>query len=221
MSAQVPDYLMKYKRPPEEILDGRVLPPAFPKGGKRPNRTREVSKYMIRKYLTPESLEYAIDLYFESLFNEEGKQIRPATVPGLAVALGFSSTESLFQYARNEEFEHVMGRALLLIETDLNELLLQGGAATPGAKFNLMAKFGWKEKVEQTSDISGGSLAELVKALQGKVLRPKLNIQPDEVIEDAEYETETEEVCERGTQLPTSDEYAEDAEMQDDIEDLL
>lgn len=221
MNPPVPDYLMKYKKSPEEILEGRVLPPVFPKGGKRPNRTREVSKYMSRKYLTAESLQYAVDLYFESLFDEEGKQIKRPTIPGLAVALGFSSTESLFQYAKNEEFEHVMGRALLLIETDLNELLLQGGATTPGAKFNLSAKFGWTEKVEQTNNISGGSLAELVQALQGKVLRPRMNIQPDEIIEDAEYEDETEAVSEREVQLPTSAEYAEDAEMQDDIEDLL
>jgi len=221
MNELVPEYLLKYKRSPEEILNGRVLPPLFPPGAKRPSRTRESKTMVTRRYQSPEAMQYAIDLYFESLIDEEGRQKKWPTVAGLVLALGFASRSDLNNYADKDGFKFIIDRVMTRIESYKNDLLLQGGSTTQAARFDLIYNHGWKEKVEHDVNVSSGSLAELVQALQGKVLRPVITLQEDEDIEDAEYVDEAEEAGERLPQQLSSDEYAEEGEIIDDIEDLI
>jgi hypothetical protein len=70
-------------------------------------------------------------------------------------------------------------------------LLLRGGTTTQAAIFDLKNNHKWADKTETTTThVPGGSLAELVQALQGKVLRPSL-MRPEEEIVDGEFTEET------------------------------
>jgi hypothetical protein len=238
MQDETPEYLKKYKKDPLDILGERVLPPTYPKGvkiKKLSNIAGTINKGRPAKYPCAEALQYAVDLYFERFDrtiprDEEWHKRYPSTyptVPGLVYALGLASKDELKRQAqRDEGFKFVVEEAFTRIETVKNDLLLQGGSTTTGAMHDLVNHHGWTTKVEQNTTVNAGSdLAALVQALQGKVLRPVLPINDDEEIEDAEYaETETyaEEVDEETIQsFPTSEEYAEDGEITDDIEDLL
>jgi len=235
MNDETPDYLKQYKKHPQEILGDRVLPPAYPEGFKTKNKGTGLSnRGRPTKFPCPEAMQYSVDLYFEQFDqtierDAEWHKAHPSTyptVPGLAYALGFAGRDELRrQSLRGEDFAHVVERALTRIEVVKNDLLLRGGATTTGAMHDLVNNHGWTTKVEQNTTVSaGGELAALVQALQGKVLRPVLPIREDEEIEEAEYETETyaEEVDEEATQsFPNPEEYAEDGEIEDDIEDLL
>jgi len=234
MNDETPDYLKQYKKHPQEILGDRVLPPAYPEGYKTKKMSTLSNKGRPTKYPCAEAMQYAIDLYLERFDqtierDAEWHKAFPSTyptVPGLAYALGFSRKDEFQrQSARGEDFAAVIGQAMLKIEEVKNDLLLKGGNTTTGAMHDLTNHHGWTTKVEQNTTIgAGGDLAALVQALQGKVLRPVLPIREDEEIEEAEYETETyaEEVDEETTQtFPNTEEYAEDGELEDDIEDLL
>ena len=234
MRDETPDYLKQYKKHPQEILGDRVLPPAYPEGDKTKKMSTLSNKGRPTKYPCAEAMQYAVDLYFQQFDptierDAEWSKAHPSTyptVPGLAYALGFSRKDELKrQELRGDDYADVIGRAMLRIEEVKNDLLLRGGSTTTGAMHDLSNHHGWSTKVEQNTTIgAGGELAALVQALQGKVLRPVLPIHEDEEIEEAEYETETyaEEVDEETTQtFPNTEEYAEDGELEDDIEDLL
>lgn len=233
MQDETPEYLRQYKKHPQEILGERVLPPTYPEGYKF-KKMSTMLKGRPSQYPCAEAMQYAVDLYFEQFDpsierDAEWYKAHPSqypTVPGLVYALGFSRKDELKrQAARGEDFAYVIDRALTNIETVKNDLLLRGGNTTTGAMHDLVNHHGWTTKVEQNTTVSaGGELAALVQALQGKVLRPVLPIRDDEEIEEADYETETyaEEVDEETTQsFPHTEEYAEDGEIEDDIEDLL
>ena len=221
MTTEVPDYLMKYKRTPEEILDGRVLPPVFPKGAKKPVRTKATQHMIARKYSSPEAMRYAIDLYFESLFkiDEDGVLHRQKwpTIPGLVLALGFDSRTTLDRYREKPEFKQLVDWAYTRVEEQKNDLLLQGGSTTTAALADLKWHHKWSDRVEHNVAVSEDSLTALVQALQGNVLRPVLNVQQED-IEDAEIVEEAEEYL---PQPISPEEYIEDGEIVDDLEDLI
>ena len=238
MQNDIPDYLKQYKKDPLDILDGRVLPPAYPKGEKIKKLSHiagTINKGRPAKYPCAEALQYAVDLYMERFDrtiprDEEWRKRYPSTyptIPALVYALGFASKDELKRQAnRDEGFEFVVKQAFTRIEEFKNDLLLQGGGTTTGAMHDLVNHHGWTTKVEQNTTVNAGSdLAALVQALQGKVLRPVLPIYDDEEIEEADYEEAeayAEAVDEDTTQsFPTSEEYAEDGEIEDDLEDLL
>jgi len=234
MQNETPDFLLQYKKTPGEILGERVLPPTYPEGFKTKKGSTLAGKGRPAKYPCAEALQYAIDLYFERFDrtierDADWHKTYPSTyptVPGLAFALGFSRKDEFQrQSARGEDFAAVIGQAMLKLEEVKNDLLLNGGSTTTAAMHDLVNHHGWTTKVEQNTTVSaGGDLAALVQALQGKVLRPVLPIRENEEIEEAEYEVEdyAEEVDEESTQtFPHPEEYAEDAQLEDNIEDLL
>ena len=218
-----PISLRQYRRSPEEILNGRVLPPLYPKD--KPRGQRGMFKVgRLPKYESPEALQYAIDLYFEGFKAQDPDNPVQPTVPGLAFALGFSNKANLKRYGdRSDAFRYVIDRAYTRIETMRNEQLLKGGSTTAGTQFDLVNHHGWTNKVEQTVNADQDTLKALVQSMQGRVLRPVLPIKEDEVIEDAEIEevseeveTETayaEEVTEKFYPMYPRGEYAEDAEI--------
>ena len=138
------------------------------------------------RYRTAEAMEYAINLYFAKK-TEEG---RPFTMAGLALSIGFRSAKTLKDYEeRGEDYASVIEIARSRVEEWKNELLLEGGRATNGVIFDLKNNHGWTDRVEtKTTHEVGGTLADLVLALQGKVLRPNLINQPDDEIEGVFFE---------------------------------
>lgn len=97
-----------------------------------------------RKYKSPEEMQSSIDRYFA------GQGIK--TICGLAIALGFSTRQSLLDYeGYSKEFLDTIKKAKLRIEagyeTDLRS------KHTTGAIFALK-NFGWTDKREYQHDIT-------------------------------------------------------------------
>jgi hypothetical protein len=209
--ADLPDYLQKYQKSPEEILGKRLLPPPGPTG-----RSLGAGS---RKFASAEALQYSIDLYFQrcEVEDEEGNREEP-TVPDMIYAIGLSSKAALKKYREyGEDYEQVIDRALLRMEGKRNRQLLKGGNTTPGVIFDLKNHHGWAEKSESTTTVvPGGSLAELLKSLDGRVHRPAIENAAYEQAEEIDFE----EVAENASpQMPNRDEYAEPVQFEDD-EDL-
>lgn len=89
-------------------------------------------------YDNPEELIKNAEAYFAKCVEEE----RAITSSGLALALGFSSRSSLFEYKQKEGFSVPVKKALLRIEQSYEEKLSSG--ACTGSIFALK-NFGWKD----------------------------------------------------------------------------
>ena len=109
-----------------------------------------------RKYKDAQTMQSRIELYFEDCERRE----RPATIAGLAYALGFLSTETLTEYEGYEkEFSETIKRARLRIEQEKSERLLDKRLFTPGVQFDLKVNHGWKETVHVDQTSSDGSMS--------------------------------------------------------------
>ena len=98
------------------------------------------------KYPTPELLQEAVDLYFESLVQvdeETGETLRtPPTVSGLAYALDME-TETVRAYGEKDKFSAIIKRAKQQVEIALEGRLY--GTAPTGAIFNLKCNFNYRD----------------------------------------------------------------------------
>jgi len=109
-----------------------------------------------RHYKTPEEFEAKIYEYQEHC--EKANQ--PVTWTGLALFMGFSSRQSIDEYANYDGFSDCVKKAKTFIEWHY-EMRLCGDRPT-GAIFALK-NFGWKDKseLEQTLTVTDGeTLAE-------------------------------------------------------------
>lgn len=97
------------------------------------------------KYKSPEDLYQRIVQYYEGL----GEQ-RP-TITGLCLHLGFASKQSLYDYAKKEEFRFLINRALLIIEEGYEQMLF---GPNPRAAIFALKNMGWTDKVEKTTNIN-------------------------------------------------------------------
>ena len=122
-------------------------------------------------YNTPEEMQEIIDKYFEDckgrmLLDGEGNfikdkygfplyvEVKPPTITGLALALGFTSRQALLNYQAKEDFVDTIMRAKARVECYAEERLFDKDGAN-GAKFSLANNFeGWKEKKEIEADVN-------------------------------------------------------------------
>ena len=88
------------------------------------------------KYETPESMQRAIDAYFD-----EEEQI---TVTGLAMALDLTR-QGLIEYEAKDQFSDTVKKAKQRIQAHVESVLMYGRNQT-GAIFNLKNNFGWQDK---------------------------------------------------------------------------
>ena len=123
------------------------------------------------KYKTAKEIQEKIDKYFEEcegelLLDENDmplrdkyglpiyKGVRPPTITGLALALGFTSRQALLNYQAKKEFVDTIMRAKTKVECYAEERLFDKDGAN-GAKFSLANNFeGWKEKKEIEADVN-------------------------------------------------------------------
>ena len=114
-------------------------------------------------YKTAEEMQEKIDEYFKScegtvltddngdvLTDKRGNVVvvgkRPPTITGLALALGFTSRQSLLNYQAKKKFMDTITRAKARVEMYTEERLFDKDGAS-GAKFSLENNFkGWKEE---------------------------------------------------------------------------
>lgn len=117
------------------------------------------------RYESVEQLEEKIEAYFESckgellrdkdgriVFNQkDGTPIwvgrRTPTIPGLALALGFSSKQSLYDYKAKKEFLDSISRAQTRVEQYTAERLFDRDSQR-GAQFALEYGFRYKRDAE-------------------------------------------------------------------------
>lgn len=85
-----------------------------------------------------------IDQYFADCEADE----RPATVAGLAYALGFTDRHAISEYADKPEFSATVKRAKLRIEMKRSEDLVKGTGNVTGMIFDLKNNYDWKDKQE-------------------------------------------------------------------------
>lgn len=95
-----------------------------------------------RVFDSADEMQAAIDGYFSLLKETKGK----STVTGLALALGFESRQSIYDYKESGEFSYIIKRALLQVENGYEERLSENNVT--GAIFALK-NMGWKDKTEQ------------------------------------------------------------------------
>lgn len=111
-------------------------------------------------YDTPDSLQIAIDAYFEGIKGEfhfeadesdEAKDIKvwdkspePATITGLCLSLGFESRQSFHDYAKNLEFSYTIKKARLRVE-NAYEIALNY-SRLPTAQIFALKNLGWEDK---------------------------------------------------------------------------
>ena len=121
-------------------------------------------------YKNKEEIQKKIDAYFEEckgtpLYNADGEPVldksgnpimvgvRPLTITGLALALGFNSRQALLNYQGREEFNYTITRAKARVEAYAEERLFDKDGAN-GAKFSLANNFeGWREKQTIEADV--------------------------------------------------------------------
>lgn len=104
-----------------------------------------------REYNNPEDMWNEAVEYFQSTMQKNGKY--QPTIEGLTFALGFSSRQSLINYAqRDEVFLDVVNRAKTFIKSCYEKQLY--GFAWAGAAFALknIGKEDWKDEVTEHSD---------------------------------------------------------------------
>ena len=112
------------------------------------------------KYQSPEDMQRVIDDYFERcagrlLMDENGQPIlnkfgapvyvdqHPPTVTGLALALGFSSRQTLLNYQARPAFMDTVTRAKSRCEAYAEERLYDRDGSR-GAQFSLEHNFNWR-----------------------------------------------------------------------------
>jgi valyl-tRNA synthetase len=119
-------------------------------------------------FKTPEQMQKKIDEYFDKICgieffkdDETGKiqldnnkkpiilSIKPPTVTGLALHLGFSDRHSLYDYEKRKDdkeiFAHIIKRARTRVENYLEEKTTTEGKA---GQIFLMKNHGWTDKQE-------------------------------------------------------------------------
>lgn len=97
------------------------------------------------KFKTPQELDEAIDKYFASCYDTEGKIIKAITYTGLAIALG-TTRQTLLDYREKDEFTDSVTRAKAKCE-EFAESQLFIGKNPSGAQFALTNNYdGWAAK---------------------------------------------------------------------------
>jgi hypothetical protein len=88
-------------------------------------------------YSSPEEMQTVLDLFFAT-------ETKP-TITGVAIALGFESRQSFYDYEEKPEFTYIIKKARLRVENGYEKQLYEG--APTGAIFALK-NMGWKDKSE-------------------------------------------------------------------------
>ena len=105
-------------------------------------------------FSTPEEMESKACEYFESLITEsdDGFYVKPSTITGVALFLGFNSRQGFYEYSKRPVFSDIVTRIQLAVENSY-EKNLNSKFAT-GATFALK-NMGWKDKQEIDNKLSG------------------------------------------------------------------
>jgi hypothetical protein len=129
-------------------------------------------------FSSPEEMQKQIEDYLHNcpdvltIVTKDGDKIElpKLTSSGLAYHIGFASRQSLYDYAKKDEYSYTIKRAMLFIEKEYEMKLGTGNAA--GIIFALK-NFGWKDQTEivqkteaDLSDLTDDELDEQIQKLE-------------------------------------------------------
>jgi len=100
------------------------------------------------KYKSVELFQKKIDEYFDSIM-KDGEYLRPPTVSGMAIYLGFVDRRSMYHYRDKDEFYHPVKRAIGMVEA-YNEEQTAKGSRCAGNIF-ILKNFDWTDRQEITN----------------------------------------------------------------------
>lgn len=112
-----------------------------------------------RIYATPEECEVEIMSFFEMCVE---KKVDP-TITGLALFLGFTSRNMLYEYREREEFSGIIKRAMLAVECSYEQSLhtfKYGGAVFA------LKNMGWKDQSHTDLTTNGKALGKEIDLTQ-------------------------------------------------------
>lgn len=135
------------------------------------------------KFKSPEEMQKKIDDYFTQcegkvLTDDEGNAVldkygnpvvvgaKPKTITGLALALGFTSRQSLLNYQAKPKFLDTIMRAKLRCEEYANCRLYDRDGAR-GAQFDLTVNYHWNEKVSEKPETENNLFEAIKESAQG------------------------------------------------------
>lgn len=127
-----------------------LFPAPNPVGQPRTIPTVEILNYKIDKYfescLKRDWVEKLNPVTKEMYIEEEVKQIKPYTITGLAIALGFLSREALLYYETiDQEYLGAVKKAKMRCQGYAEEQLYRPQQVA-GVIFNLKNNYGWQDK---------------------------------------------------------------------------
>jgi hypothetical protein len=108
----------------------------------------------VPKQVTPEEVEQLALNYMERCKEED----EPLTATGLAIALGFKSRQSLYDYRKDPDYKDAINKAMLYVENGY-EIQMARGRGDGGIVFALK-NFGWTDKQELDHTSSDGSMSQ-------------------------------------------------------------
>jgi hypothetical protein len=120
-------------------------------------------------YSSVQKMQAAIDAYF-NMADEKGW---PYTIPDLALALGFTSRQSLLNYSCKPEYMDTIKRAKLRIEGQRARQLVQGQGMVAGQIFDLKNNFGWRDQQDHEPERVATTLVQNNIGLPGMPPEPK------------------------------------------------
>lgn len=125
----------------KELTTGR--PPKY--------STREELEKAIQEYMNGCQIEFLEDPLTGEYMLDKGqpiiKSMNKPTITGLALALGFESRQSMYDYEKKEAFSYTIKRARLEIENSYEQDIRNPDLTPTGAIFALK-NFGWSDKQE-------------------------------------------------------------------------
>ena len=121
-----------------EICNIQLSKPTKVKPKKKPKKVYLIST---RSY---QPLKLNIDKYFEDCDNTD----KLYSVSGFAKALGFNSRKDLVEYKGERRVNQHIKKALLTIEEQMEQRLIQGKGNVVGTIFNLKNNFNWLDRTD-------------------------------------------------------------------------
>ena len=118
-------------------------------------------------YKTAEQMQESIDKYIENVGGAP-------TITGLAIALGFCSRQSIYEYMQKEEFTYTIKRAVLHIENFYETCLTSPMVKTVAGPIFALKNLGWEGEKDNNSDgnkeseISDKEIISKIKELTSK-----------------------------------------------------
>lgn len=138
-----------------------------------------------KMYKTVKKMQEAIDRYFEQckgrpLLDDDGNVLTdkrgnpvmigeiPPTITGLALALGFSSRQTLLNYQGEKEFVDTITRAKSRCEAYTEQRLFDKDGAR-GAEFSLKYNYRWEDPQQERLRAEKAAAGNVTVTLEGEV----------------------------------------------------